>query len=255
MAGKQHDVAALLVCLMAAPVMAQASSPETENDGLDPTRPVRQAKLGLERLDLGSGVASWKLESSFNQPVGDGFTVLRAVVPFAANSGLGDDAMRLGDASFKVTRVLERTRTHGIVLSAELAAPTAARADLGTGKWVLKPSAIYALFLPQGILAPSLLHNVSIAGNAARPDVNLTTFDLYFVPKLSDPKLLMTLDPALNHDWQRGATFLTLAATVGVKLGPMLGGRGQITVKPSIGLGANRPYDWGLAVNYVLLGF
>jgi hypothetical protein len=238
-----------------APAAAPAAAPKPENDGLDPTKPVRTARIGLERLDFGSGTANWKLEPSINLPVGDGFTVLRAALPFAANTGFGRDAMAFSDASVKVTRVLDVTAARGIVLAAELVAPTAARADLGTGKWVFKPSAIYALFLKQGILAPSLVHSVSFAGDGARANVNITTLDLYFVPNLGKSKFLMTLDPALTRDWERRTNYFTLAVTAGVKLGPMLGGQGQFTIKPSVGMGGDRPYNWGMAANFLVVGF
>jgi hypothetical protein len=87
-----------------------------------------------------------------------------------------------------------------------------------------------------------------------RADLNLSTLDFYFVPRLANRKLFMTVDPAINMDWETGRDFGALAVTMGYKLGPMLGGRGQISMKPSIGIGANAPQDWGMLVSFQLLG-
>jgi proline racemase len=41
---------------------------------------------------------------------------------------------------------------------------------------------------------------------------------------------------------------------MGYKLGPMLGGRGQISAKPSVGIGPDAPFGWGVQVAFQLLG-
>ena len=79
--------------------------------------------------------------------------------------------------------------------------------------------------------------------------------DFYFVPKLKDPRNLITVDPSINRDWKSEKTFLGLAVTYGRVLGPAFGGRGIITVKPTVFAGGDRPGDWGLEVGYRVIGF
>jgi hypothetical protein len=252
-----------VVALLAAPVCAQetaappaAESAKAENDGTDPTRPIRSARLAFEHIDVGGGLKSDQFTLGLAEPVGDGYWIVAPTMRVAALNVPGNARYGLGDASFKLTRVLTVNRKFGLVAAAEISAPTASKDILGSGKWVFKPSFIYARFLKGGhILAPAILHNVSFAGDRARGNVNLTTIDFYFVPRLSNPKLFMTLDPAVNYDWERNTAFGALAVTMGYKLGKMLGGNGQFSVKPSAGFGPNRPFDWGMQATFQLIGF
>jgi hypothetical protein len=159
-----------------------------------------------------------------------------------------------GDASLKLTKILERNRRFGIVGSLEVVAPTG-NDRIGGGKWLAKPNLVFAIFMKGGhIFAPAVLHTTSFGGDAGLPPVNLTTLDFYFVPRLSNKKLFLTVDPALNFNWETSRDFAALAVTLGYKLGPMLGGRGQISVKPSIGIGRDAPFDYGMQLAFQLLG-
>ncbi len=248
--------------LLCGPVKAQETAPGArgaakaqENDGTDPTSPVGSMRLSGEHLDFTEGISSQIFAIEYNQQIGDGATVLRAKVPFAAFSGIGNGDFGLGQIGLKVTRVLTRTRTYGVVVSGELLARTATRRELGTGRWVFKPNLTYARFLKGGhIFAPSILHSISVAGNDSRNKINLTTVDLYFVPRLKNRKLFMTLDPAYVHDWENGVDTGALAVTMGYKTGQLLGARSQVSVKPSVGIAKDRPFNWGFQLSLQLLG-
>lgn len=177
-------------------------------------------------------------------------------VPFAAVDVLGNDKMGLSDVSVKMTRVLEVNRKYGLVMSGKVAFDTADRLELGTGKTVFEGTFIYAKFLKGGhIFAPALVHKISVAGSDRRADVSLTTLDLYYVPRLKDPKMFITVDPALNYDWVNNATFGALAVTFGRSIGPMFGGIGQVTLKPTILVGGDRPANWGMKVGFKVVNF
>jgi hypothetical protein len=263
----RHALAFLTSATLAAAAWAQEapmpppSAPaKAENDGLDPTAPARFAKLSFEHVDLnlpagapfGDNANSFIFE--FQQPFGHNSFKVKA--PVSSVDVLGDSSYGLGDVSAKLTHVFGVTKTHGMVVNFELVADTASRDELGGGKWVAKPGFIYAFFLQGGhIFAPAIVQSISFAGSSNRADINQTVIDFYFVPKFKDSSFYMTLDPALTHDWENDKTFLTTALTMGYKLGPMLGGNGQVFVKPSVGLGAERASDWGLQIGFQLLNF
>jgi hypothetical protein len=237
-------VAAALL-LPAVPVVAAAPAAQSgkadDNDGTDPTRPASQIRLSYDRQDFPAGFAStW---------------VVRPKVQLGRIDGPGvDRGLGFGDASFKLTRIIERNRKFGVVGSVEIVAPTG-NDRIGGGKWVIKPNLVYAMFLKGGhIFAPAVVHSFSIGGKAGLPPVNQTTLDFYVVPRLSNKNLFMTIDPALNFDWENNREFAALAVTMGYKLGPMLGGRGQISVKPSVGIGRESPFDYGVQLAFQLLG-
>lgn len=254
---------ACLLMLASTPTLAQAVADDLaakkENDGTDPTSPVRFVKASYEHLEL-SLPASLPGDNSnifwleYQEPFGR--TSMKFKLPIASVDAQGDSSYALGDVSAKLSHVLSVTPTHGIVLGAEMIFNTASRPELGTGKTVFKPSAIYAVFLKGGhIFAPALVHSVSIAGADDRENVNATTIDFYFVPKLANPRFYMTLDPALTKDWHNDAFFLVTSLTVGYTIGPMLGGKGQVFVKPSFGLGSDKPTGWGIQAGFQLINF
>jgi hypothetical protein len=249
-----NRIVAMALLLAAVPAMAQ--EPQKENDGTDPTRPINQARLSYEHVDLRNGLRAENVVGFWDQPFGDGYWISRVRVPFVATNALGDASLGLGDASFRIARVLSVSKKGGNVFQMEIIAPTAGRDEWGQGKWQLKPTFIQAFFLKDGmIIAPSLLHQFSFAGSSRRADVNVTTFDLYIVPKLANNKLFMTIDPAINYDWERKDTFGALAVTLGYNTGKFLGGQGQVFVKPATGIGGDRPFNWSIMAGVSVLGF
>jgi hypothetical protein len=237
-------------------IITKAAAPEKENNGTDPTRPIRTASVQFEHLDLRGGFTSEILTFNYTQPLGAGRSSLKVEMPFSSVDVFGNRSLGAGDLSLKYTQIPVITKTHGIVLAAEMVFNTAARPELGTGKNVFKPQFIYAWFLKGGsIFAPALVHNISLWGDSNRQQVNQTTVDLYYVPHLANPKLYMTLDPAFNIDWENKKQFGALAVTLGYRLGGMFGGKGQVFIKPSTTFFDDRPTNWGIKVGFQVLGF
>ncbi|AWI79152.1 hypothetical protein CEW87_07105 [Parazoarcus communis] len=90
-------------------------------------------------------------------------------------------------------------------------------------------------------------------GNRAR--INNTTFDLYYVPKLANPKYYVTYDPALVHDWENEKSYASLTITFGRMLGKAFGGDSQVYIKPQVLGGKDRPIDFTVQVGYKVIGF
>lgn len=242
-----------VVCLLACP---PGFAQETEkNDGTDPTKPTSSATIAYEYLDPIDGSRYQSIYGRVNFALGKGASV-QLRVPFPSNNVAGNDGFGLGDASMKLQKVFVRTKTYGFVMSGEVLFDTASRYELGGDFELFKLSAIYAKFLKGGhIFAPALLQTVNITDSDTRPDVNLTTLDLYFVPRLKNPKYYMTLDPFINHSWEDPISSGGLAVTLGYKLGEVWVGNGQVYVKPQVFFGSDRNADWGAEVGFQLLGW
>jgi hypothetical protein len=234
----------------------ESAAPAAVDNGTDPTKLLTVAEAKYEYLDLNAGFGSSTLRLSYTQPFGKGRYSYRLRLPVAAVDVFGNDNYDIGDASIQLQHVFGLTKKQAFVIQGEMVFDTAARPELGTGQNVFKGTLIYAKFLKGGnIFAPAIVQSNSLWGEDNRADVNFTTFDFYYVPKLSNPKNLITYDPALNFDWENDTQFASLAITFGRVLGPQLGGNGVVFFKPSVFAGSDRPSSWGVEVGYKVLGF
>ena len=121
----------------------------------------------------------------------------------------------------------------------------------------METSLFYAWFLGNGsIFAPAWVQTFGLeGGNADGVNVNVTTIDFYYVPKLKNPKFYMTFDPAVIHDWESGDTFGSLQITFGMMTGRMFGGDSQVFIKPGILVGGDKPADWSVQAGFKVLNF
>lgn len=260
MASRQTMMAVMFLCAgLGCPEMRaqETEAPKAVDNGTDPSKLQTVAEAKYEYLDLQNGFTSGTLRLSYITPLDDAQTyALRVRVPVTYVDALGNDGYDIGDASLEISHVFGLTKEHAFVAKGELVFDTAGRPELGTGQNVFKGSFIYAKFLQNGsIFAPALVQSNSLWGDVNRADVNSTTIDFYYVPKLADPRNLITYDPALNFDWENDKQFASFAVTFGRVLGPQLGGNGILFAKPSVYAGSDRPGSWGLEVGYKVIGF
>lgn len=244
-------------CAAAEAEAAAAAPSAAAENGTDPTVFLRVAEAKYEYLDLSQGVTSGTLRLTWTQPIDAAkkWAVI-ARVPVAKVDAGGNDSFDLGDASLKLSHVFGLTKTHAWVAQGEVVFDTAARPELGTGKHVFKGTLIYARFLQDGaIFAPAWVQSNSLGGDDRRAPVNGTTLDFYYVPKMADPRNLVTYDPALNFDWQANKEFLSFSITAGRVLGKAFGGNSIAFVKPTVFAGGDRPGSWGIEVGWKALGF
>jgi hypothetical protein len=253
----KHTLLFALLCTFGAAASAKAADESKIDNGTNPTVQSSSAGASFEYLDLGSGINSQALKLTYVTPFGankDYSLLIR--VPVQAVGGIGNGSYGIGDTFLRVSRVFGVTSERGLVLQGEMVFDTASRDELGTGQNVFKGTFIYAKFLKNGdIFAPAIVQSNSLWGDDNRADINSTTLDFYYVPKLANPKNLLTLDPSLNFDWENNREFAGFAITLGRVLGPMLGGNGIVTIKPSVFAGSERPSDWGVEVGFKVIGF
>jgi hypothetical protein len=256
--GWPHLSSLLLAAMATWPMSAMAQETEKPVDnGTDPSKLLTIAEAKYEYLDLRDGFSSGTLRLSYTTPLGEAQRyALRIRVPITYVDVFDSDDYDLGDASLELSHVFGLTKQHAFVLKGEMIFDTTNRPELGLGQNVLKGTFIYAKFLQDGsIFAPALVQSNSLWGEDDRTKVNVTTFDFYYVPKLKNPKNLVTYDPSLTFDWENDKQFAGLAITFGRVLGPQFGGNGILFAKPSVFAGGDRPSSWGMEVGYKVLGF
>lgn len=242
--------------LAACAVQAQDGGDKEADNGTDPSKVSSSASVQWERVKLRAGGEADTLTGIYVVPVGGSKNKLTFKVPVARNDVLGRGGYDLGDVSVGLSHVYALNKSYAQIFVGEVAFDTARRTELGSGKHVVKGTYIHALFLEGGnIFAPAIVHSLSVGGDDSRPKVNRTALDFYYVPKLPDKKLFMTIDPALSFDWESDQQFASLAVTLGRVMGPAFGGNGQIFVKPSVFIGGERPSQWGIQFGYKVIGF
>lgn len=243
----------------AQPVAAPEGEPADDADksGTDPTKFLRTLVIRNEYQRL-TNEKSFNITSlTYIEPFADGRMNLRTRVPLIATDALGDTEFGLGDLSFRYNWLAYVDAKQGLLLSMELNADTATEDVLGRGKWVIGPTVTYAMFLsPTMIFAPAYQHNVSFAGDNNRSDVNESVIDLYMVFTAEDKKSWFIVDPTLVIDWENNEnTPATLEAEYGFNIGSLWGGALNAYIRPGIGIGQDRPYDWNIEVGFTVVGF
>jgi hypothetical protein len=234
-----------------------APAAEADKSGTDPTKFYRTLKLSNEFQRLPS-------ENNFNitslfytQPFADGRMNLRLKAPVVATDALGTGDFGLGDITLKYNWLADVNAERGLLFSAELTADSATDDVLGRGKWIIAPAFTYAMFLsPTVIFAPTYQHSLSFAGDDDRRDVNESVIDLYLVITAKDKKSWWIVDPTIAIDWENDENVpVTLEVEYGRNIGTLFGGALNFYVRPGVGIGQDRPYDWNVEVGFTVVGF
>lgn len=247
----------ILATLLTALAGSAGAQDDSSDNGTDPTRLSRNTKLSYDDASLVSGTGVQSLKGSFGQKISaDGRTGINISFPAIATS-ISDDGFGAGDLSIQLTQVLAQTKSYGIVVKGEYLFDTAESSDRGAGGDLIELTAIYAMFLPdRAIFAPSLEHAFSVGSrDPGRGHVNVTTLDLYYVPRLADKRNYMTLDPALIYDWESDEMSGALAVTLGRQFDLGLPGNESFYIKPRFGIGAHRALDYAVEVGFKVVGF
>jgi hypothetical protein len=131
---------------------------------------------------------------------------------------------------------------------------TASNENLGSGKTSLAP-VVFAVFPGilggRSIFAPGYQYVFDVGGDDCRADISRSQIDLYFVWILAGGKNWLLLDPQIIIDHENEIEFATADAEWGFMIAPKQGISGY--VRPGIGIGTDRPWDWNFefALKYV----
>lgn len=252
-----------IVTLATSAVQAQESvatpgelAHHSDTSGTNPAVLSRTLSISNEYRFLGHDSYYDVLNLRYTEPFSDGKAALRLTIPFDATDIIGDDE-GLGDIAAKFSWIPYLSRQQAFVLSGEIYAPTASKDTLGTGKWVAAPGITWAYFAsPQVILAPALIHNVSFGGDDDRVDVNRTDFDFYVVYRPHGKRWWITSDVTVSRDFEAERSPVSWELAFGRNLAVLENGAAvNGYIRPGLGIGHDRPYDFNIEVGLSLVNF
>jgi len=254
----------------AAPASGAAAA--DDKTGTNPLNLQRTALFYNEFQGRGGGRYTNFLNLRYIEPFADGKAAVRLTVPFVAQDLAGRGTFSFGDANIPVEArdgrdtgigdlgvrlnyVLAATPAYGILVGLDSTWDTASGVLLGTGKNLLAPVIVYARFLPGGtIFAPAYQHYFTIGGDDSRARVTSGAFDFYYVKPARNG--WWTLDPAVTINYGVGNR---VAAQIELERGFLIGPQGKGVaswyIRPGVGIGRYRAYDWNIEAGYKVVGF
>jgi hypothetical protein len=203
----------------------------------------------------------------FRTPFADGKWQFRARVRYASikadvnDDGVDDlDESGLGDIDFRFLTVpyLDMSKRLALAVGFETFLDTASEDALGTGTTSLGPQAFLVFLAPFGIkgtlFAPAYQHKFSVDEDDGRNEIRRGLIDLFFLWISQDKQYWALLDPQIVLDYEEDVEFMSADLGMGTMLDKYLGTKGHSAyLRPSIGIGADRPTDGSIEVGYKII--
>ena len=174
------------------------------------------------------------------------------------DDGVDDvDETGLGDVDMRFLTVPYLKGANGIAVGLEVFLDTASEDALGAGSTSLGPQVFYGRFFPRGLFAPGLQYKFSVDEDAGRSEVDQIIIDLNFLLMAKDKTSWFFTDPQIVIDNETDEVFAIVDLEWGwmlAKWWPDMKGH-SVYIRPSIGVGADRPTDGSVELGYKIVGW
>jgi hypothetical protein len=169
------------------------------------------------------------------------------------NGPIASTTTGFGDMDARLLWVPKASKKGALVLGLEATFNTASQPILGTGKTTLGPQAFVVFLQPLGIkgaiLAPAYQYVFDIAGDDDRASVSRSAIDIFFVLLAADKKHWATINPTIIIDHENEKEF----AIFEVEIGQMMFGPTSSYIRPGVGIGGDRPYEWNIEFGFKVI--
>ncbi len=179
-----------------------------------------------------------------------GGSPLRSLRTLRTDRGIDDCGF--GDVDFRFLTVpyFNLEKRFAIATGLEVFLDTASEDTLGSGSTSLGPQIFLAFFRPFGLpidgFFPGYQHKFDVDGN----DVHQSVIDLYVLKTWKNKTRWLLADPQIILDYENNTEFFLLD----LEFGTMLKTKGHSAyIRPSIGVGGDRPYDASFEVGYKIV--
>ena len=178
--------------------------------------------------------------------------------PEGAFPGVDEDG--IGDFDFRILTVpiVKMEKKFALATGLEVFLPTATEDALGSGAFSLGPQVFGVFFAPFGmkgfIFAPAYQHKFSIDEDEGRDEVSQGLIDLYVLWASADKQYWALFDPQIVLDYENDVEFSIIDLEMGTMIDKYIGTTGHsVYLRPSIGIGADRPTDGSLEFGYKIV--
>jgi hypothetical protein len=213
----------------------------TEGDG---SQNLTTAEFRTPILD---GKWQWRVRTRFNSLTAD---VNDDGIDDVDESGLGDTDMRFVTVPF-----LDMANKQAVAGGLEVFFDTASEDALGTGTTALGPQIFYVKFLESGLFAPGLQYKFSVDEANGRDEIDQVLIDLNYLLMAKDKLSWFFTDPQIVIDNESDKEFAIVDLEFGWMMSNWTDLKGHsIYIRPSFGLGSERPTDGSLEIGYKIVG-
>jgi hypothetical protein len=216
------------------------------NTAGDGTQNVTTAEI---RLPFADGAWQWRMRARYTSLTAD---TDNDGIDNVDEKGLGDWDMR-----FLTVLSLDKKTLQAWATGLEVFLDTADEDALGAGSTSLGPQIFWVQFFKGGLFAPGLQYKFSVDEDAGRPEVDQVLIDLNYLKMADDKQSWFFTDPQIIIDNEADVEY----AIVDFEWGWMMANwnpdkKGQsFYVRPSIGVGADRPTEGSVEFGYKWVGW
>jgi len=190
------------------------------------------------------GKWQWRIRSRYNAVNDDGIDDID-------ESGVGDTDMR-----FLTVPYVDMPNKQAFAVGLELFLDTASEDALGSGTTSLGPQVFYVKFLPTGLFAPGLQYKFSVDEDSGRSDTDQFLIDLNYLRMSKDKLSWFFTDPQIVIDNENNVEFSIVDLEFGSMMSRWTDLKGHsVYIRPSFGVGKDRPVDGSVELGYKIVGW
>ena len=157
-----------------------------------------------------------------------------------------------GDTSARLLTVPIAGPKFALATGLEAFFNTASQPNLGEGRTSLGPQ-VFAVFFgtlgPGTLIAPAYQYTFDIAGDDGRAKVSRSSLDLFILWIAPSKKFWLLADPQYIFDHENDRNWGQLE----FEAGAMMFGPTSNYIRPSIGIGEDRVYDWSIEFGFKVI--
>lgn len=201
------------------------------------------------RTPFAGGKWQWRMRARYNMIESD---LNDDGIDDVDESGMGDMDMR-----FLTVPILDMPNRQAWAFGLELFFDTASEDALGSGTTSLGPQVFYVKFLKNALFAPGFQYKFSIDEDAGRSEIDQILIDLNYMRMAEDKKSWFFTDPQIVIDNENDTEYAIVDIEFGwmmTKWWPEKEGQ-SFYIRPSFGMGADRPLEWSVEAGYKIVGW